>query len=110
MPDAAAAGKTVSCRHCHGTASRAANGGPPPGWYSLTVTVPEGYRNDRDSKTYLWVGLFCSAACLTAHGPDLARQEALAREGYAPVIPEPAPAPALRSGTGNPVSRRGRRP
>ena len=99
-------GQVATCRGCWGTAPKREGDRPPVGWYNLTVSVPDGYRRDGDPRPYLWVGLFCSAACLTAHGPVLAEKEALARQGYDAVIPEPAPLPAAR----NPASRKGHRP
>jgi len=38
----------------------------------------------------IWLGLFCCVAHLLAHGPEMERQEDLARQSYDPVVPAPA--------------------
>ena len=64
---------TVFCAECEGTAPK--NGDhPPDGWYSVFVSVPVAIRPRRK----VWVGLFCSASCLAAHGPVIAAAEATA--------------------------------
>lgn len=75
---------TLFCRGCKGTTPRV-DTGIPIGWYALTVSVPR----DINRKGYIWVGMFCSAACLGAWQPEIAEAEALARQAYdaAPVTP-----------------------
>jgi hypothetical protein len=94
-------GRTVFCRHCGGTAPRP-DGNIPVGWLALTVSVPADYCADDSGRTHVWLGLFCCAACLVAHGPEIERQEALARQAYQAVVPEP---PAGQTRIGRPVPR-----
>lgn len=65
------------CKHC-GTEETVPQGAsPPPGWLSLSVTVPAGVTTKK-GQPFLWIGLFCSVACLLQNGPELERAEALA--------------------------------
>jgi hypothetical protein len=64
-------------------AERPAVGHSPAGWYGLTVTVPDGM--DSRGKGFIWLGQFCSVACLAASVPEMRRQEELARLAYDPV-------------------------
>jgi len=73
--------RTVTCRGCGGTTEE----NPPLGWYSLSVRVPDWM--GRNGKPYVYVGVWCSAACLLASGPELVEQEGLAHEVYQPVTP-----------------------
>lgn len=68
----------ATCRNCGGEAARPAAGVNPPGWYGVTVALPwkEGRRG------YAWIGLFCTAACLAAYGPQMQRREELERQTY----------------------------
>jgi hypothetical protein len=83
------ADEVATCRNCGGTARRKRPGTYPVGWYGLTVSVPEWYREDGSDKQYMWVGMFCSPACLIAHGPKLQADADLAHQAYDPVIPTP---------------------
>lgn len=84
------ADETATCRNCGGTASRRrGGGGSPVGWYGLTVSVPEWYTENAGAEPYVWVGQFCGSECLIAYGPEIARMEALARQAYDAVVPEP---------------------
>lgn len=91
-PERSPDSKPFICRNCGGTApkpGRLPAGDPvpqPAGWYNLTVSVP--YPTGT-GKHYIWVGLFCSAACLIAYGAELEQQEAVARLWYEAVVPEP---------------------
>jgi hypothetical protein len=79
----------VTCRGCLGKAVRR-DGESPAGWYQLSVSVPEWI----DHKGYVWVGIFCSVACLALAVPKLEHLERLAHEAYDPVPPEhPVSAP-----------------
>jgi hypothetical protein len=74
-------GITAVCHGCQGRAPSAmADGKRPVGWYGLTVQVPEGYSGR--ARDYIWVGLWCSIACLAASIPSLTAQEAAARTTY----------------------------
>lgn len=64
-------------------------GETPAGWFGLTVGVPRDI-GTTNGRPYIWVGLFCSVACLAASVPDLEWQQKLAHELYQPVRPEPA--------------------
>lgn len=97
--------RAASCRGCGGTAARRKEGGFPVGWYGLTVAVPHWYADGAEAEPYVWVGVFCGAACLIAYGPQIARMEELARQVYETT----APVPAALAGTGNPAGRKGPR-
>jgi len=77
----------VVCKGCGGTAERREDRRGPAGWYGLTVAVPDDI--DGRGKGFIWLGQFCSVACLAASVPELRRQEALAHQVYAPVRPRP---------------------
>lgn len=77
--------RTVVCKGCGGTAT--AGHATPAGWYGLTVSVPP-WMITESGKSFLWVGLFCSVACLASSVPELAQQEQLAHQVYEPVIPQ----------------------
>jgi hypothetical protein len=102
-PGNGGAGRTVHCRHCLGTAPRP-DTSIPVGWLALTVSVPPEYCADGSGRTHIWLGLFCCAACLVAHGPEIERQQDLARQAYQAVVPDP---PVISSQTriGRPVPR-----
>jgi hypothetical protein len=85
----------ATCRSCMGTARRPGPGMYPVGWYGLTVSVPEWYGTS-SGKQYIWLGQFCSVACLLAHGPQLQADADLAHQAYEPT----APAPAVRNPQG----------
>ena len=85
---------TVTCRGCGGTAPAPGDDGTYPlGWYALTVAIPPGLNRNGSSRRYVWVGLFCRAACLLAHGATLLDQERLARLDYEAVIADPPARP-----------------
>jgi hypothetical protein len=75
----------VFCRACRGRAKNP-SGGPPIGWYQLTVGVPE-YMETVKGRSYRWAGLFCSASCLAAGMNQIKQDEALERQAYDPEIP-----------------------
>ena len=81
--------RVVTCRYCDGTAPRPGDG-LPAGWIGVTVAVPEWYHGDGSGRRHIWLGLFCCVALLLAHGPEMERQEDLARQSYDPVVPAPA--------------------
>lgn len=83
-------GEVCTCRNCGGTAPRPGPGVYPLGWYALTVSVPEWYSGDGSGKKYVWIGMFCTVACLLAHGPQLQADAELAHQVYEPVIPAQA--------------------
>ena len=56
----------IRCRRC-----RKISGGTANGWYQLSVAVPVAV----NSRGYIWVGTFCSLACLAWHLPELERQD-----------------------------------
>jgi hypothetical protein len=89
-----------TCKGCRGTAPAPPDGGFPVGWYGLTVSVPAWLHKDISGKRFVWIGLYCCAACLVTAGPAIAAAEELARQAYDAVVPQPR----------NPVSRRGTRP
>jgi hypothetical protein len=72
------------CKGCGGVAPRSPDG-YLPGWYGLSVGIPPGLSGE--GRTYLWVGVWCSVACLETSITDLAGQEQLAHEAYSPVRP-----------------------
>lgn len=70
--------RTSRCRHCgEERENTAADSRPPPGWLSLSVTVPEGVTTAKN-RPFIWVGLYCQVACLVADGDRLAASERLA--------------------------------
>jgi len=96
-------GREVYCRYCSGTAPRPGDG-LPAGWIGVTVSVPGWYCGDGSGPRHVWLGLFCCVAHLLAHGPEMERQEDLARQAYQAVVPDP---PVISSQTriGRPVPR-----
>lgn len=85
VPNAAARVAEAWCRICLG---RVANldVGTPHGWYQVTVGVPE-FMESVKGRGYLWVGMYCSSACLAAGVPDIIKQEEMARQVYDPAVP-----------------------
>jgi hypothetical protein len=79
----------VICRNCRGAARKTSTGWPPTGWYGLTVSVPEWYSDDGSGKQHVWLGMFCTVACLIGYGPQLQADADLAHQVYDPVIPAP---------------------
>ena len=77
-----------TCRNCMGTARKQGSGSYPAGWYALTVSVPEWYGTG-SGKQYIWLGMFCSVACLLAHGPQLQADADLAHQGIRAGNPGP---------------------
>jgi hypothetical protein len=76
----------ITCRGCGGRAPRGAGSRSPAGWYGLSVSLPETMTSSRD-RGYVWVGQFCSIACLDAAVPELEQAEQLAQQAYEPVRP-----------------------
>jgi hypothetical protein len=74
------------CHHCHGRSEGEDGTGRPWGWYALTVNVPR--EMGKKGQPFMWVGLWCSAACLAADMPELEDQERLARLAYEADIPD----------------------
>lgn len=79
-------GKTVFCKTCKRSVEippEEGDGqhGHPYGWFYLTVHVPPWF-NAGSRRAYRPVGTFCSAKCLAAGMPGIARQEALMRGAY----------------------------
>lgn len=73
------------CRQCRGTISLA-EARLPYGWYQVTVGVPD-YMESIQGRGYLWIGMYCSAACLAANASYIQSQETLARQAYEPEVP-----------------------
>lgn len=80
--------KTVFCRRCQGRLTLD-DFRLPHGWYQLTVGVPE-YMESTPGRGYLWIGMFCSAACLAAGMSEIRQQEELARQAYEAEVPAAA--------------------
>jgi hypothetical protein len=78
-------GSVITCKGCGGTSVRDGSKSPD-GWLSLTVSVPPSF----SEKGYLWLGQYCSMACLASSVPELDRDEQLARQAYDPVPPDQA--------------------
>jgi hypothetical protein len=76
------------CHYCQGCGEveQQQGDGRPWGWYTLSVNVPAWM--GKAGKPYLWVGMWCSAACLAADMPTLIGQEQLARLAYEVDLPE----------------------
>jgi len=72
------------CKGCGGVAPRSPDG-HLVGWYGLSVGIPPGLSGE--GRTYIWVGVWCSVACLESSIPELAGQEQLAHQAYEPVRP-----------------------
>jgi hypothetical protein len=72
------------CKGCKGSAEFRERGALPVGWYAMTVAVPSDWTT-RTGKPYVWVGIFCSLACVREALPGLREQEALARQAYTAV-------------------------
>ena len=89
-PEPPPAAEVIYCKGCGGTAERREDGRGPAGWYALSVTVPEALSS---RKPFIWLGTYCSVACLAASEPDLRRQEELAHQAYDPVRPQPRRVP-----------------
>jgi hypothetical protein len=79
--------RAVTCKGCGGVAECGPSGGAPTGWYGLTVAVPAEISTG-SGRGYIWVGMFCSVACLASATPQLERQEQLAHQAYEPVRPK----------------------
>lgn len=62
------------CRGCQRTAASK----DLLGWYNLTVNVPV----DINPRKYIWLGIFCSLACLARHMPDLRLQQLATEDLY----------------------------
>jgi hypothetical protein len=78
--------RTVFCRHCKRSVEIPASvqgdqSGRPYGWFYLTVHVPPWFNQD-SRRAYRPVGVFCSAACLTADMPEIEEQESLMEGAY----------------------------
>ena len=75
----------VFCRTCRGTLTYS-EFRLPHGWYQVTVGVPD-FMESTPGRGYLWIGVFCSASCLSAGLPEIQKQEELARQVYEAEVP-----------------------
>ena len=71
------------CRGCNGWQYN--GNGRPRGWYSLSVRVPAEL--GKNGRPYVWVGEWCSAACLAGSMADLETAELRARLAYEADMP-----------------------
>ena len=67
-------GRRSRCRSCR----RHAASEPPNGWYSVSVAVPEHV----NPRKYVWVGMFCSLACLAREMPVMRQQQLETESDY----------------------------
>lgn len=78
--------RVYRCHYCRGECEvPQPTEGRPRGWYVLSVNVPP--EMGKKGQPFLWVGLWCSAACLAADMPWLEDREPLARLAYEVDVP-----------------------
>jgi hypothetical protein len=77
-------GGTRTCKGCGGKAAAADGSQHPAGWLGLSAFTPK-HIGTGNGKGYVWVGLYCSVACLARDLMNLRYQEELAHEAFEPV-------------------------
>ena len=83
-------GGTRTCKGCGGKADAADGSQHPAGWLGLTAFTPK-HIGTGSGKGYVWVGLYCSVACLARDLMNLRYQEELAQQAFEPVRAGPPP-------------------
>lgn len=74
--------RVIRCKSCERTVEvPQPNEGHPYGWYNLTVGVPRWF-NAESPRSYRWIGLYCSSACLAAGLPAIMHDEELMAHAY----------------------------